>query len=106
MSCCNPCCNVENGGFFRCLRNLFQTEYNQNNGCRCCHHCCTTAQTYPIYQTGATACAQNNRCSSYDWSNVTCCGQYDAYYARQYALDGGRCGICGCSSLYGRGQNG
>ena len=82
---CNSCsgnnnCQWRNGfesgwnarGNSRTWRNGFESGWNaRSNNCGC-------------------GCSNNNG-GTPNWSNYTCCGNYDDYYARQYGLNGNGC---------------
>lgn len=79
---CNPC--QSNGCLLSTLENLFPTSCGCNVRNRCCYNPC-------YYNQG---CNQ-----TVNLSNLTACGNYDAYYARQYALYPRRCNNCAISNF-------
>lgn len=75
---CNNGNNGNNGCLVNAINNLADSinDLGGNNGC---------------------GCGNNGGCNGYSAANQGCqsCGGYDVYYARQYALYGGGCSVCG-----------
>lgn len=93
---CNSCnsCNCACNNVRRALNNLFSTDSWCGCGCGCNSCGCRNARN------GCNSCGCNSCGESFstDLSAFTNCCEFDAYYARQYALfrnDG-----CGCNSCH------